>query len=268
MTCSEQHHQAPVSPVPHKQRAKPSWLTTSVALIIALGALACGRTSSNTSDTSATGAASTTAVANQNAAGRANGASATSGSVPATLSAVGGFGEGLYDAIKAGNWTKAASITDSLNTAVPALTSSGDAATYQSQLTALLDTLKRTVPAHQQRAALKAANRVTYLEAKMTAQYRPTTPAEVLLLDYYGRELEIWSVEKNEAQLAQTATDIQNTWNGLRPAIQARGRGDQATHTDSLVTMLSAARTPPEYARLAKPFLDEVDELEKVFTKQ
>lgn len=186
----------------------------------------------------------------------------------ATVAAVGSHGEDLYDAIAANKWQAAGPIMDSLARASSSLSGSAATSPEAHQLSAVVDTLRRVVPARQHDAALEAANRVTYLAARMEAPYRPTTPVEVLLLDYYGRELQIWSAVHNTGRLATTRTELQATWNTLRPAIQARGRGDQATRTDSLVRQITASTSPAATARLAKPFLDEVDELEKVFTKQ
>lgn len=242
------------------------------ALAASVAITGCGQGSRGTGAAATDSAtmAATSSNVSSNASSVANGiASTTPGIVPPAVAAIGTHGEDLYDAVKAANWTKARAITDSLDAAVSALPSNvKTAGSERQQLTAELDTLRRVVPAKQQAAALKAANRVTYLEARMTAQYRAATPAEVLLLDYYGRELEIWSAERNTAKLAQTSSDLQQTWSMLRPAIQAHGRADQATRTDSLVKSIVSAKSPGEYARLAKPLLDEVDELEKVFTKQ
>lgn len=95
----------------------------------------------------------------------------------------------------------------------------------------------------------------------------PAEPSAVPLLDYYGRELEIWSARGNKAKLSSTVGELKRTWEGLRPKAVANGGGAVAAKTDSLVTLIVAAKTPAEHARLAKPFLDVVDELEKVFVK-
>ena len=71
------------------------------------------------------------------------------------------------------------------------------------------------------------------------------------MLDYYGREFEIWSASGNAAQLKTTAKEFRQTWNTLRPAVQARNS--------------SEAKAPAEYGRLATPVLNAVDNLEKVF---
>lgn len=254
------------------------------ALIVTVGVLACGGTpKASDSGTGMAGATATNGAVNAPAVvpgtsapagssmtGSPSGASSGSatGAAHVALSAAGADGEDLYDAIKANSWGKARTLLDSLTNATRSLATGGTATAEQQQLTAVVDTLRRTIPARQHDVSLQAANRVTYLAARMEAAYHPTTPVEVLLLDYYGRELEIWSGVRNNARLTQTRDSLQATWNKLRPAVQSRGRGDQASRTDSLVKKIAAATTPAEYGRLAKPFLDEVDELEKVFTKQ
>lgn len=241
----------------------------AVAAMILASLAACGGGSPKTTAADSTTAATNSAVASANNAATpaARGSATAPGTVPPALNAIGTDGEDLYDAVKAGNWAKARSITDSLDASVRALPSGQGAAPQQQQLSAEVDSLHHFVSGKQQSAAIKAANQITYLQAKMTAQYHPAVPADVVLLDYYGREIEIWSGEKNSAKLTQTSNDIQQTWNTLRPMVQAHGGASQATSTDDLVKRIAAAKTPAQYAPLAKPFLDDVDALEKVFTK-
>lgn len=261
----------------HADALLPMHVTRSLARpVIAVAAMtlaslaACGGGSPQTTAADSTAMATNSAVAPANSVAppAAGTGATTTGTVPPALDAIGTHGEDLYDAVKAANWAKARSITDSLDASVRALPSGGQgAAPQQQQLSAEIDSLHRFVSGKQQSAAIKAANQITYLEAKMTAQYHPAMPAEVVLLDYYGREIEIWSGEKNSAKLTQTSNDIQQTWNTLRPMVEAHGGASQATRTDNLVKSIAAAKTPAAYARLATPFLDEVDALEKVFTK-
>ncbi|HEY8310370.1 MAG TPA: hypothetical protein VIG47_07435 [Gemmatimonadaceae bacterium] len=247
------------------------------AIAVAVAALTCisgcNRESggaSATTDTTTIKPAPSTALTDTSMTGATAsvGGAASTGAMPPALDAVGTHGEDLYDAVKAKNWTKSATITDSLDASVRALASSGqNAGADQTLLTAELDTLHRTVPAHQGDAAIKAANRVTYLAARMSAQYHPTIPAEVAMLDFYGRELEIWSADNNSTKLSQTAADIKQTWNTLRPAVEAHGGATAAKRTDDLIAQVVAAKSTADYKRVATPILDEVDLLEKVFSK-
>jgi hypothetical protein len=194
-------------------------------------------------------------------------AAARPGVPPAALTGVGTYGEDLYDQTKASDWTLARAAMDSLRGAAQTL-SPGDVRveSERTALVAVVDTLGRAIAAHDRVAAMRAANEVTRLAATMTDVYRPATPTQVSLLDYYGRELEIWSARGDQGRLSQTAAAIRGTWQSLKPAVEARQGTLIAEQTDSIVSRIAAARTTRDYARLATPLLDDVDQLEAVFT--
>lgn len=244
--------------------------TLALAAILA----ACGGQKNAGNATAGTGtatgaAAGTTAAATQSATAgttaTAN-AAAPGGQGETVVNAIGTHGEDLYDAVSASQWSKAQTIVDSLGTASQSLGSAGVTGQDAQQLTPTVDSLRRLITSHQRAGAMEAANHVTYLAAQMSKTFHPATPAEVALLDYYGRELTIWSAAKNTAKLTQTSRDIQSTWTAVRPQVVAHGGTAQATRTDALVKEIAAARTPAMYARAATPLLDEVDALEKVFS--
>jgi len=224
---------------------------------------ACGGRGSAATDTTAAATAAAAPmskpVANAEVAERAADSAQAVG-VPTAVADVGNHGEDLYDQIKAANWTRARTIMDSLDVSVAAL-SAGDRA----QLAAVLDTLHRAVAAHNRNDAIEAANRVTFVDAKLTEAYHPKLPADIVRLDYYGRELEIWAARGDTARLARTAADLKRTWDAVKPVEISHGGTSAAAHADSLVGQIASARTPAQYARLATPFLDVVDQLEKPF---
>lgn len=239
------------------------------ALVAALLLLACSRGDNGPLKTdSASGAVSTETSPATPASGVAAPAS-MSISPSAAVAAVGTYGEDLYDEAKAGNWTKASAWMDSLDRAAKVLPKNDPRFSAEaSRLAPVIDSVRQAVSQKQRAAAMKAANRVTFLSARMTDAFQPVTPVQVLLLDYYGRELEIWAAEQKSAKLAQVSVDIQDTWKALRPSVEKHQGTVAAKQTDSLVAQIRAAKTPSQYGKLAKPFLAEVDELEKVFTKQ
>jgi hypothetical protein len=218
---------------------------------------ACSRDRTNAAADSV--AASSTAPTN---------AVAASAPIPAAINDVGTYGEDLYDQAKAGNWVAAKAYLDSLHAAATNLPRTDQIQSERSQLDGAIAALDQAVAARNRTGALEAANRVTFLSAQMTTPYHGATPTEVLLLDYYGRELDIWSAQRNTSKLKETAAALTSTWNALRPTVEKNGGGVAAGHTDALVARINAAKSASEYARVATPFLDEVDELEKVFTKQ
>jgi hypothetical protein len=227
-------------------------IITSAAAIL-LGA--CGKTDSNASADSR-GAGGVVAVATPSST------STTDSAASAVVAAIGTHGEDLYDQARLGDWTRAQALMDSLDAAAKALKGN-----ERAQITSVLDTLRGAISAHERGVALEASNRVTFVAATLSEPYHPKTPADVVRLDYYGRELEIWSARRNTTKLAETSADLRRTWDAVKPTVTSAGGGKAAATTDALVVRLAAAKSPVDYARLATPFLDVVDELEKPFEK-
>jgi hypothetical protein len=192
----------------------------------------------------------------------------TSG-LPAAVEGVGHYGESLYDMAKAGDWAKAAADLSSLRQSAQQLrgeVKGGKA--QQERLNQAVAALDRAVMAKDPAAAMREANAVTLIGADLAAAFKPTVPVEVTKLDYYGRELEIWSAAKNEAKLRETADGARRVWQTLRSAVEAHGGAAEAKKFGGLVAQMEGAKTPADFGRLATPVLDEVDNLEKVFTKK
>ncbi|HWE43713.1 MAG TPA: hypothetical protein VG432_14500 [Gemmatimonadaceae bacterium] len=188
--------------------------------------------------------------------------------LPPAVEAVGRHAEDAYDVAKAGTWTTARVIVDSLKRAVSTLPAAAQSAVAPSgALHAEVATLDQAVTDRNHVRAERAANHITALGAQMAAQYLAPVPANVVLLDYYGRELEIWSTANDRTKLRDTALAMSRTWGAVRPQVIARGGNAEATRFDALVSRAEGASTVAAYARLATPVLDEVDRLEAVFTR-
>lgn len=195
--------------------------------------------------------------------------------VPPAVAGIGHHAENAYDMAKSADWVRAQAATDSLARVVAMLPDSGagpgaEDGSLRRDVTTATETLRRAVTARDGVAAQRAANRLTELGARLSDPYGPRVPASVTLLDYYGREIELWAAatgSRSEERLRETASAVQRTWDELRPRVIAGGGASEAARFDSLVVRLSAARARADYARLATPILDEVDLLERVFTR-
>jgi hypothetical protein len=233
--------------------------TTVIALACILGACSRGDRNAGQADTSV-------AVTPATARAAADSGSVTS-APPRAVADVGEYGEQIYDQAVGSHWDKAKPLMDSLDAAAKALPDESRNAADRAQLTGVLDTLRSAVAAKQRGPATAAANRVTYLAAKISAPYNPATPVDIVLLDYYGRELEVQAARKDMARLKATAADIRRTWDAVKAQVVSHGGTAAAAKTDSLVAKIEAARSPAEFSAQAKPFLDVVDELEKPFAR-
>ena len=243
------------------------WMTSrSLSLLLILASLAttaaCRRESGGERDARAPGNAvtATPSPAPDTARTAAN-------TVPASVEAIGHHAENIYDMAKLGDWARARAATDSLRAAIDALPAPATADAGREAVSTTFGELDRAVARKDRTAALRASNRLTELGAHLSAAYQPQVPSEVTLLDYYGRELEIWAAAGDRAKLRETASAMRRTWDALRPRLDARGGSAEAAHFEALVAQVEAAATPRDYARLATPVLDAVDSLEQVFKR-
>jgi hypothetical protein len=186
-------------------------------------------------------------------------------SVPASLANAGEYGENVYDYAKANDWKntkgKLVALRDEVKN-VRADVRNNSAAV--DDLDADVAALDRAVAAKDRQATMRDANEVTLDVADMTSAYKLSVPVEVTKLDYYGRELEVWAQAKDSNKLAATVRELRRTWDTVHPTIEAHS-ATEAKKFDSLVVRVELATTPADYARVATPVLDEVDNLEKLF---
>jgi hypothetical protein len=197
---------------------------------------------------------------------------ATAAKVPESIVDVGEYGENIYDAAKAGKWADAEEKLAALKKAADLVPSEvakmiDDQKKIQSQITADILALQKSVLAKDKQATLEKANEVTFLAANLSAPFNPTIPVNVVHLDYLGRELEVWAAVGDLAKLQQTAKEIEAKWSKVRPAIEAKGAAEVAKKFSEVVARVMASKSAKEYEEAAKPLLDEVDNLEEVFTK-
>ena len=189
----------------------------------------------------------------------------TEESVPTALSNAGEYGENVYDYAKANDWKNADVKLAALRDAVKKVrTDVKNKNAAVDRLDGNVAALDRAATAKDRQAAMREANQVTLDVANMTRAYKLSVPAEVTKLDYYGRELEVWAQAQDTNKLQATAREMRQTWDSLRPSIEAHGI-KEAKKFDALVAQVESGKTPANYARVATLVLNEVDNLEKLF---
>ena len=189
----------------------------------------------------------------------------TTGGLPASLANAGEYGENIYDYAKVNDWKNAGVKLAALKAAIKNVRAevknqSGSVGHLEANVAAL----DRNVTAKDRQATMREANQVTLDVANMTSAYKLSVPVEVTRLDYYGRELEVWAQAQDGSKLQTTAREMRQTWDSLRPAIENHST-TEAKKFDSLVARVESAKTPADYARVATPVLNDVDNLEKLF---
>ncbi len=148
--------------------------------------------------------------------------------VPPSLANVGEYGENIYDAAKAGNWTTAADKLRGLKDAAHQVRLDVRNANTEDRLDAQVGSVDKAVVGKDRLAAMREANQVTLIAANMSQPFNPKIPVDVVKLDYYGRELEAWTAAKNSGKLQSTVIAVRNTWDGIRRAVESRIGGGTA----------------------------------------
>jgi hypothetical protein len=184
--------------------------------------------------------------------------------IPSALTDAGEHAENLYDAAKANDWRTAEHKLQALEGDVARLRADTATSAAARQLADELAELRQSVPKHQRQTTMAEANEITLVVANLTEPYAPNVPVEVTRLDYYGRELELWSETGTAARLERAVQGLGREWEHVHAQVEARSP-DVAKRFDALVARVERAKGAAELHRLSQEELDEVDELERVF---
>lgn len=183
----------------------------------------------------------------------------------ADLEQAGHWSENLYDRALAADWAGAASDLRALRTSLDRLQSTFSGDEYLVAAMSATGRVGTAITVRDTGALAREANAVTRDVAFLTSRTNPPMPSEVTLLDYYGREIEIWARAGDAVRLDKTRRETAETWARLAPRLTARGATAERDRFGALMKRLEDARTIDEYRVLATPILDEVDNLEKAF---
>jgi len=186
------------------------------------------------------------------------------------LELISGYAEDIFELAKADRWKKASKKLIMLEKVEKNLTNNanGLGGDNLSALAKSSSDLERAINTKSRQEAMTAANKITAIAALLAKPFKQRVPTNVMLLDFYGRELVIWSEMKNTNKLSAIVSKMHLTWQTLMPLLLAEGGSKDVKKFGELMKRLEAAKMPEEYGRLAISVLDEVDSLEKVFTQK
>jgi hypothetical protein len=192
------------------------------------------------------------------------------GTIRDELERISGYAEDIFELAKADRWKRASKKLIALEKVEQSLTDNTNnlGADNLSALSKSTSDLEKAVSIKNRQDAMTSANKITAIAALIAKPFSQRVPTNILLLDYYGRELEIWSEMKNSNKLAIIVSKMHLTWQNLMPLVIAEGASKNVKKFGEIMKHLEAAKTPEEYGRLATSALDEIDNLEKVFTQR
>lgn len=178
------------------------------------------------------------------------------------IAAIGSSAEDLFDFAADRRWQRATVESGAIRRQLHRLKAARVADTTAVFATA--DTIDQAINHRDDRTLLHAANQMTRLVAELSRPFHPIPPVEIALLDYEGREVTLWSSEKNIEQVNATKRALANTWQRVRPHVLAHDGSAAARRFDALVERLRKAAAFAEITAAAGAVLDEVDVLESL----
>jgi len=183
---------------------------------------------------------------------------------PAALVSIGESAEGLFDAAHASQWQTAADQLQALNEAAARLPRLPKA-DLVAQLRSRIDAVKQSTAAHRRVETMDFANGITRIVADLSAEFQTEVPIAVVMLDYWGRQLELGIATGRQSTLARATADLRQQWDRIQPTIEQRGHVDESRRFTNIVVQLEAARTPADFVAPTRAELDAVDRLEAIF---
>ena len=147
-------------------------------------------------------------------------------------------------------------------TSRPADARAGELAPITRQATAEVEA---SVSARQRLQSMDLANGITRLVADLSSEYRLPVPYALVLLDYYGRELELGIAAGDQVRLAQATADLQQTWDRFEDTVLERDAVDEARRFTDSVAQLVDARAPGDFVAPTRAELAAVDALKRLF---
>jgi hypothetical protein len=178
---------------------------------------------------------------------------------------VGDAAESLFNAANSKDWRAAGGQLEALQASAADLPGGLQKPDLVVQLRSRIDHLGPSVRAHQRVETMDDANGITRLVAELATKFQTRIPYEVILLDYYGRQLELGVASKRLPMLQQTAADIRSTWNRIERTILERGHVDDAKRFTDIVVQLEGARSVDGFVAPARAELAAVDQLQDIF---
>ena len=127
--------------------------------------------------------------------------------------------------------------------------------------------LEMAIAAKSRLDTMRYANRITLIAATVAVPFKPIVPTEVALLDYNGRELEIWSEAKKTDKLSSIVIRMHLAWQTLMPKLIEQNGIKELRRFSDLMGHLELARAPEEYGRLSRQVLVETDTMKSIFLK-
>lgn len=136
---------------------------------------------------------------------------------------------------------------------------------YYNNLMGVTSDLEWAIASHDRINAMKSANKVMILGARLAEMHNSPVPINVAVIAYCGRKLEILSETENVLDLSDTVAKLHLSWQQLIPLVSAYGGIKEVKRFAEVMKHLESAKTSDEYGKLASSVVEEIEIIEKIF---
>jgi hypothetical protein len=159
---------------------------------------------------------------------------------PVALSTVRDTALGVYTAAIAADWPAVTERFDALKSAMADLPSRLGKPDLVLQLKTRTQALQDAIKDQRSPLAAANANWIARLTDEIASQYETSMPADVDLLGYFGRALEVDSYAAREKATTDLA-DLRTVWRRVEPIVLRRNGVDAARHFSDALAQLDGA---------------------------
>jgi hypothetical protein len=191
--------------------------------------------------------------------------STTVDSPPPALLKIGETAKDLFEAARLSDWTGAVVALQAMKESAEDLPATFSKPDLAARLESRLEEVGDSVATRERLQTMDFANSITRLVAELSEDYQPELPFALVLLGYYGRELQSGVAAADPVRLTRAATDLRQTWNSFERTILQRGAVDDARRFSDIVVQLEGATAPADFVEPAQAELDAVERMTKVF---
>jgi hypothetical protein len=184
---------------------------------------------------------------------------------PAALSDIGQAAVLLFNDANASSWSSASEAMHTIrehSLSLPLALPKPDVA---AQLRSRLKWLGQDVSARDRIATMDDANAVMRLTAELSAEFQTDVPYDVVMLGYYGRQLELGIAANRPDALTHASTDLRSTWNRVEPTIEGRATVDDVRRFTDTVARLEGAHTAKQFVAPTRVAVAEAERFEQLF---
>jgi hypothetical protein len=235
--------------IPHRRHIKTLVLSAGAIALLGLGACSHQTTTQPEASTSPSAADSTD--------------SASNGATEPWVKMV-QHSTQIYSLAKAENWEKVNLRLNQLKQAERRLKRDSSFAKLDSTaVEAGIQSLEQAVTAKDVQTTMQTANELVSKTLDLTQQAKPSNLADVMLLGYQARKLEMAASAQNIDEMNASAKAIQQTWESKKSALQTGASVEEAQQVDQVVEQIKTTQSPTDYKQLAPSLIKAEKSLEK-----